>query len=63
MPRRTVTAVRRNMTIDGKRVSWTETWNVPEDFSKEEENLFKEMCQNGMLHPREATQSIRALRK
>jgi hypothetical protein len=50
-------------TIDNKKmVEYIEVWEVPEDFSKAEENLLREMCSNNVLSVAEAKAAVRELR-
>lgn len=62
MARQYVQARRSNDTIDGKRVLWSESWPVPEDFSTTEHKFLQELCSSGVLSPREAYATVRNLR-
>jgi hypothetical protein len=42
--------------------TYTETWEVPEDFSDEEIDLYEELCVNGQLSVQDAQACVRALR-
>lgn len=57
-------AVRKsNGTITGSNVDYVEVWDVPSDFSVEEERLLSEICANGTLGPAEGKDCVRLLRK
>jgi hypothetical protein len=44
------------------KISFSETWPVPEDFNEEEESLYRELCVGNQLTVPEAQACVRALR-
>jgi hypothetical protein len=57
-------AVRKiNGTITGGEADYVEVWDVPNDFTAEEERLLSEICANGVLGPADGKDCVRLLRK
>lgn len=63
MTDRSIYCLKPYETIDGKKGIMVESWNVPDDFTDDEIKFYEELCQNNVLKPAEAVQTVRSLRE
>jgi len=63
LPPRSLRVIRTSFIVGtANKISFSETWPVPEDFNEEEESLYRELCVGNQLTVPEAQACVRALR-